>query len=287
MTSEPTPPESNPSDPTLSDPAIAPVPVVSQAKSPLSWMIAFGLLGVVTVGAALVLVQRPATTPDSINAALTDADDGSTPDALVSDEEAAARAEWEAQMQQVNAVVQSTDRAALIGDSPTKGPRDATVVLMKFSDFECPYCAIASADMKTFTDTHEEDVLYVYKHLPLVSIHDEALPAAKAAWAAGQQDQFWLYHDGLFAFQEKLGEDYYVELAGQIGLDVDKFNRDRNSPEAEAATTQDTELALQLGLRGTPSFLMSNLSDSLLLPGGAPLAIFDEAAVRLAAAAAE
>jgi len=286
---DPTPPEPIPPEPLSPEPLPTSKPIVEQSKtsSPFTWMIAFALLGAVTVGAALLLAQRPAATPEPTNAALTDAENNGTLETPLNDEEAAARAEWEAQMQQINAVVQSTDREALIGDSPTKGPLDATVVLMKFSDFECPYCAIAAAQMKTFADNHEEDALYIYKHFPLVSIHDEALPAAKAAWAAGQQDQFWLYHDGLFAFQEKLGEDYYVELAGQIGLDMDKFNRDRNSPEAEAAATKDTELALQLGLRGTPSFLMSNFSDSLLLPGGAPLEIFDEAVVRLEAAAAE
>ena len=95
------------------------------------------------------------------------------------------------------------DREQLIGDSSTKGPQDAEIVLLKFSDFQCPYCAVASADMKTFTDNHPDDVLYVYKQLPLESIHPEAMPSAKAAWAAGQQDQFWLFHDGLFCLSKQ------------------------------------------------------------------------------------
>ena len=135
--------------------------------------------------------------------------------------------------------------------------------------------------MKTFSDNHEDDVLYVYKHFPLVSIHDEAMPAAKATWAAAQQDKFWIYHDGLFAYQEKLGEDYYVELAEQEGLDVETFNSDRNSPEAQAAGDKDVELARALELGGTPSFLMTNFSDSFMLPGGAPQELYDEAALRL------
>ncbi|MEL6352832.1 MAG: thioredoxin domain-containing protein [Cyanobacteria bacterium J06627_28] len=194
---------------------------------------------------------------------------------------AAERAEFEAQMAKLNEVIGSMDRAELIGDSATKGPVDADVVLFKFSDFECPFCAIASADMKTFTENHEDDVLYVYKHFPLVSIHDEAMPAAKATWAAAQQDKFWIYHDGLFAYQDKLGEDYYVELAEQVGLDVERFNRDRNSSEAQAAIDKDVELARALELGGTPSFLMTNFSDSFMLPGGAPQELYDEAALRL------
>lgn len=194
---------------------------------------------------------------------------------------AAERAEFDAQMAKISEVIGSMDRAELIGDSATKGPADADVVMLKFSDFECPFCAIASADMKTFTENHEDDVLYVYKHFPLVSIHDEAMPAAKATWAAAQQDKFWIYHDGLFAYQDKLGEDYYVELAEQVGLDVEKFNQDRNSPEAQAAIDQDVELARALELGGTPSFLMTNFSDSFMLPGGAPQELYDEAVLRL------
>lgn len=196
--------------------------------------------------------------------------------------EKAARAEWEAQMQQIQSVLKTMDRDQLIGDSATKGPRDAEIVLLKFSDFQCPYCAIASADMKTLTQNHPDDVLYVYKQFPLVSIHDQALPAAKAAWAAGQQGKFWLYHDGLFAYQDKLGEDYYVALAKQIGLDMEKFDRDRNSPAAQAAIDKDVELGQALGIRGTPTFIMNGL----LIPGGAPLAFFEEAISRLKASAA-
>lgn len=193
--------------------------------------------------------------------------------------EQAARAEFEAQMAQVKSVLDSMDRAELIGTSPTKGPLDAKVVLIKFSDFQCPYCAIAAADMKTFTQNHTDDVLYVYKQLPLTRIHDQAMPAAKAAWAAAQQDQFWLYHDGLFAYQDKLGEAYYVSLAEQIGLDMERFERDRNSPEAAAAINQDIALGEAFGIQGTPTFIMNEL----LIPGGAPLTFFEEAVRRFKA----
>ncbi|MEO1391419.1 MAG: thioredoxin domain-containing protein [Cyanobacteria bacterium J06634_5] len=201
-------------------------------------------------------------------------------DAEVSEAEAqqAAIAEWEAQRAKIKGVLDSMDRAEIIGDSATKGPLDSDVILLKFSDFECPFCALESAKMKDFI-AEKPDVLYVYKQFPLVSIHDEAMPAAKAAWAAGQQDQFWIYHDGLFAFQDKLSEDYYVELAEQIGLDMAQFERDRNSPEAQAAIDKDVALAKKLEIGGTPTFIMNDL----LIPGGAPLDFFKEAARRLKA----
>lgn len=163
----------------------------------------------------------------------------------------------------VTEVITSLDRAELLATSATQGNPNAAIVLFKFSDFQCVYCAVSASQMKDFISRHSEDMLYVYKHFPLNNIHPEATPAAKAAWAAGQQDQFWLYHDGLFANQERLGEDLYVELATSIGLDVAKFNQDRTSPAAEEAVQRDLALAQQLELESTPTFLMNDL----LIPG--------------------
>ena len=190
----------------------------------------------------------------------------------IAEAEAKQLEEWRAQQEKTRSVISSLSREELIAGSATKGPQDSEVVLLKFSDFQCGFCARASVQMKDFTAKHD-DVLYVYKQLPLESIHPEAMPAAKAAWAAGQQDRFWLYHDGLFAYQNKLGEDYYVELAEQVGLDVEQFNRDRTSPEAAAAIEKDIQLARDLDLRGTPTFVMNEL----LIPGGAPPEFFDQA----------
>lgn len=166
----------------------------------------------------------------------------------------------------------SMDRQSLIGTSPTQGNDNAQIVLFKFSDFECPYCAVSAIHMKDFVEQHEGEILYVYKHFPLTQIHAEAMPAAKASWAAGQQGQFWLYHYGLFANQNRLGEELYLELAESMRLDMDQFNRDRTSPEAEAAIQADLELARRLQLTGTPSFIMNDL----LIPSGAPPQLFEE-----------
>jgi protein-disulfide isomerase len=172
----------------------------------------------------------------------------------------------------VTQVIGSMDRQGLVGTSPTKGNANAQVILFKFSDFECPYCAVTAIQMKDFVEKHEDDILYVYKHFPLTQIHAEAMPAAKASWAADQQGQFWLYHYGLFANQNRLGEDLYVELAESMQLDMEQFNQDRTSPEAEAAVQADLALARELKLTGTPSFIMNDL----LIPGGAPPQLFEE-----------
>ncbi|MBT9312568.1 DsbA family protein [Leptothoe kymatousa] len=184
----------------------------------------------------------------------------------------AAEADWRARQDEINQVLASMDRGTFIGSSPTKGNATADVVLVKFSDFECPFCAVAAGHMKAFVEERGDEVLYVYKHLPLNSIHPEATPAAKASWAAAQQDQFWIYHNGLFANQERLGDALYQELAEQIGLDMEQFERDRTSEAAQTAVDADLALAEQLQLRGTPSFLMGGL----LIPPGVPPESFGE-----------
>ena len=150
-----------------------------------------------------------------------------------------------------------TNPKAVIGQSPTTGAKTAKVVLVEFSDFQCPYCSAAHATLKQFMAKHQNDVTLVYKNFPLTSIHSEALPAAKAAWAAGQQGKFWEYHDALFTQQKRLGDAFYQETAKNLGLDVQKFNQDRGSKAAEAAIAQDVQMAEKLGVDGTPFFVMN------------------------------
>ena len=246
--------------------------------------IGIGLVAALAIATPLTLIWSNRT---ANSAPVSEAEPAETEPAAAeptaAEQEAEARAAWEEQQAHVQSILQPMERAELVGDSPTRGNPDADVVVVKFSDFECPYCAVAASTMKDFVGANEDEVLYVYKHFPLDSIHPEATPAAKATWAAQQQDQFWLYHDGLFAYQDRLGEDYYVELAEQIGLDVEQFNRDRNSPEAEAAVAADREFADRLRLRGTPSFLMNDL----MVPPGAPPEFFDLALEQLQAQQAE
>ncbi|MBW4563882.1 MAG: thioredoxin domain-containing protein [Mojavia pulchra JT2-VF2] len=148
-----------------------------------------------------------------------------------------------------------TNPQTIIANSPTTGKPDAKVVLVEFSDFQCPFCAKAHDTVKEFMDKHQDEVKMVYKHLPLANIHAQAIPAAQAAWAAQQQGKFWEYHDALFSQQGKLGEDLYLKIAQNLNLDVEKFKGDQR--KANAAIAQDMQLASKLGLSGTPFFIMN------------------------------
>ncbi|AOY84754.1 thioredoxin domain-containing protein [Moorena producens JHB] len=150
-----------------------------------------------------------------------------------------------------------TQPASIIGNSPTTGVPENKVVLLEFSDFQCPFCAEANQSVKQFMDKHSDQVTLVYKHLPLTQIHPQAIPAAKAAWAAFQQGKFWEYEDALFEQQNSLDEELYVAIAQDLNLDLEQFNRDRISVGAEAAIRDDITLAQTLAVNGTPFFVLN------------------------------
>ncbi len=142
-----------------------------------------------------------------------------------------------------------------IGDSPTMGAKDRKIVLVEFSDFQCPFCSSASLGVKQFMAKHKGTVTLVYKYFPLTQIHPEALPAARAAWAANKQGKFWEYHDALFASQSELGETFYTKIATKLKLDLKKFNTDRKL--ADSAIVNDFRLGRKVGVEGTPTLLLN------------------------------
>ena len=137
-------------------------------------------------------------------------------------------------------------------------------MLVEFSDFQCPYCARAAQTVKEFMAKHSDEVTLVYKHLPLSAIHPQAMAAAQAAYAAQQQGKFWQYHDALFAQQKQLGEELYLQIAENLSLDLEQFNRDRK--QAITNIQKDLQLAQQLQINGTPFFVLDNQSFSGAVP---------------------
>jgi protein-disulfide isomerase len=181
------------------------------------------------------------------------------PQVLIESVQAYQQKQAQEQQQQQQAFVQQmkTNPKSVIGDSPTTGAKEAKIVLLEFSDFQCPYCASAHETLKKFMAAHQNQVTLVYKHLPLTQIHPEAMPAAKAAWAAQQQGKFWEFQDALFVNQQKLSEALYVETAKKLNLDLKKFNQDRNSEAATQAIQKDVEMAEKIGVTGTPFLIMN------------------------------
>lgn len=143
-----------------------------------------------------------------------------------------------------------------IGDSFTKGPADAAVTIVEWSDFQCPFCNQAKDLVHQLLEAYPKDVRFVFKNYPL-PFHQQAMPAAKAAIAAGKQGKFWEMHDKLFENQRALSADKYNEWATELGLDLEKFKKDMEAPETAALITGEMKEAGQVAVRGTPSFFIN------------------------------
>ena len=179
----------------------------------------------------------------------------------------------QAQLESLKQVRKNTK--ALIGDSPVMGASDRQIVMLAFSDFQCPFCATANKSLKEFMAKNKNKVTLVYKHFPLTQIHPEALPAARAAWAANKQGKFWEYHDALFANQAKLGEAFYTETATSLKLDLKKFDADRKL--ADNFIVEDFKLGRKVGVDGTPTFIMNGE----VVTGAASLADLEKALAKV------
>ena len=144
-----------------------------------------------------------------------------------------------------------------VGDSPAKGPADAKITIVEFSDYQCPFCSQAEPLVDQVLGAYPKDVKRVYKQFPLTAIHPNALPASKAALAAGKQGKFWEMHAKLFGNQRELNPDNYKKWAGEIGLDVPRFEKDMASPEVQAQIDKETAEARAADVTGTPTIFVN------------------------------
>lgn len=146
-----------------------------------------------------------------------------------------------------------------IGSSPVKGPADAKVTIIEFSDFQCPYCKRGADTMAEVMKAYPKDVKVAFKNLPL-PFHKDARPAAQAALAAGKQGKFWEMHDALFENQRSLSKEFYLAKAKELGLNVDQFTKDMESDEIKKQIDADSELGAKNGIQGTPGFFVNGVA---------------------------
>jgi protein-disulfide isomerase len=146
-----------------------------------------------------------------------------------------------------------------LGNAPVKGPANAKVTIVEFSDFQCPFCRRGNDTVAQVLKMYPNDVKVAFKHKPL-PMHPEAEPAARATWAAQKQNKFWEMNDELFANQDKLSSAFYEEAAKKLGLNIEQFKKDMASPEAAAAVKADAELGDKLGVQGTPNFFVNGVA---------------------------
>lgn len=142
-----------------------------------------------------------------------------------------------------------------------KGNPEATVVLVEYSDFECPACASYWPLLGVLAEMYEDDMVFVYRHFPLTNIHRNAHLAARASEAAGLQGRFWEMHDLIFenqfAWRGRNGKPFFLGYAEELGLDMDKFESDLDSEQVIEKVQSDWASGINADVGGTPTFFIN------------------------------
>lgn len=170
---------------------------------------------------------------------------------------------------------------------PTLGPDDAPITIVEFSDYQCPYCTRWHEETyKQLLDAYPGKIRFVYRNFPL-SFHQNAMLSAQAALCAGDQQQYWAYHDKLFAEKNlvnnaegtTLGIDSYVGFAKDLSLDTTAFEACMSSEKYAGAVQADVAFANSLptengepAVGGTPTFFINGKR----LVGAYPLVYFKQ-----------
>jgi protein-disulfide isomerase len=140
--------------------------------------------------------------------------------------------------------------------SPVTGPANARITLVEFSDFQCPYCSKAVAQINATLKAYPNDVRLIFKQYPLDS-HPAAAISAAASLAAHQQGKFWPMHDVMFANRSKLSRQSILAWAKEIGLDMKRFTADLDSDAIKKAVLRDQADGDKAGVEGTPTVFLN------------------------------
>lgn len=151
---------------------------------------------------------------------------------------------------------------AVVESDRVKGDIEAKTTLIEYGDFQCPACGAYYPLVKDLLKDIPQGFRVVYRHYPLTEVHKNALPAAKAAEAAGLQDKFWEMHDILFERQKDWSDlgnakEKFLEYAKELGLDEEKFLNDFESSQVQDKISAEIASGNSLGVNSTPTFYLN------------------------------
>ena len=157
--------------------------------------------------------------------------------------------------------------------SPTFGPKDSSVTIVEFSDFQCPFCSRAAETVTQLKKKYGSKVKFAFRHFPL-PMHKDARPAAEASMCVNEQgaDKFWKFHDAAFKAQDKLDAAGLEAAAKVAGADLKKFKDCVASKKFAAQVDEDTKYGEKIGVRSTPTFFVNGQ----MLAGALPIDQFSE-----------
>lgn len=155
-----------------------------------------------------------------------------------------------------------TDILSIQKNDWVKGNPEADIVVMEYSDFQCPYCQVYGKISTRLADEFSQDIAVVFRHFPLHTIHPNAEVAAQATEAAGLQDKFWEMHDLVFTNQElwinhQIPEEIFATFAELLELDIEQFKIDINSDTVKNKINNQIKESTILDIQGTPTFFIN------------------------------
>ena len=159
---------------------------------------------------------------------------------------------------------------------PSRGPGDATVTIVEFGDFQCPFCGNLHPIMERVRGIYPDTVRIVFRNFPLRSVHPQAQQSAEAAMCANDQGRFWDYHDSLFENQGMLDIDALKQRAIQLDLDTAAFGACLDSGRSAGAVQADVDAGRALGVTGTPTLFINGRRLSSAQPREIQAVIEDE-----------
>lgn len=150
-----------------------------------------------------------------------------------------------------------------------RGSITAPIVLVEYSDYQCPYCSVIYPTLKKIVDESDGQIAWAYRHFPLTSIHPQASPTANASECVAEQlgnDGFWRFTDAIYTNQTKLSPIYYVQLATQLGVDPTRFAACVKESKYQNVIDLDATEAQSNGGAGTPFTVVLNTKTQKAVP---------------------
>jgi protein-disulfide isomerase len=142
-------------------------------------------------------------------------------------------------------------------DDHVMGPPNASIILVQYGDFECPFCGETYWELKQLSEVFKNEARFAFRHFPLTQMHPNAMLAAEAAEAAGAQGKFWEMHDMLYTHQQRLDAPALLQYAAKLGLDLRRFRHELQAHTHAPRVRRDFLDGVRSGVNGTPSFFIN------------------------------
>ncbi len=169
--------------------------------------------------------------------------------------------EAQAQEQQIDNAIKNPLKPAIDSSSHVQGGQHAKYTLVEYADFQCPYCGRALPTVEALRKEYGKNMRFVFKTMPLIAIHPQAMPSAEyfEAIALQSQKKAWQFYNILFTNQDKLSQEFYQATAEKLGVNMARLQKDLKSSAVSKRISDNMAEFKKFGFQGTPGFLINGV----------------------------